>query len=142
MYFFFDADGICIECYLYYGYTIEPLPGVDIPDHVKCYTDQVPRSEKDMSISSLHIGGKLVQGDRDTDALVTGTWGTMVQEMLTQKDNMLVNMRPKGREDLKYFVHGNKDSGPISFLLNINPQGHKGHVSDNSNVDSVSSIMY
>ena len=112
----------------YFIFHIEELPGVLIPDHVKCYTDQVPRGEQANSISSLIIGGTVEFGDMETHKLASNSWGTIIQEMVRMKE-AIKKGRSNGQEDFKFMLYGNADSGPLSLLLNINPMGYKGHVS-------------
>jgi len=106
---------------------IEEYPDVPIPDHVKCYTDQVPRAEKEFSISNLVIGGDVHFGDMQTHVLAENKWGTIIQEMVHQREAIAKGIK-NGQEDFKFMYYGNMNSGPLSLLLNINPSGHKGHV--------------
>jgi len=96
-----------------------------IPDNAQCYTDMVPRAEVSKSISDTVVGGLFKAGTLETTEFNKGAWGTIVQEMVNQR-NAIAKGMSKGQQDFKFMLYGDKDAGPLSMLLNINPRGAPG----------------
>lgn len=113
-------------------HTFPPTPvnknPADVPDYAQCYTDMVPRAELDRSISNTVVGGKFQAGTLETTSFNKESWGTIVQEMINQRSAIAKGLS-NGQQDFKFMLYGDKDSGPISMLLNMDPRGAAGKVS-------------
>ena len=82
------------------------------------FTDMVPRAARDHSISSLVVGGVLVQGNISTIEMTgpgrdRSQWSSVIQRAVEHNEI-----------DYKYAIFGCNASGPLSLVLNVKGEGH------------------
>jgi hypothetical protein len=104
-----------------------PLIASNISDHIQCFTNYEPRSERNNSLHSLVVAGRarvdlnidLSSSSRHKDKGSSGNnigWKTEIYEALASKK--IITMANKaGYLDYKVVMYGNEAAGPLSLLL-------------------------
>ena len=93
--------------------TSEKLYNSKYPDSMKCYTSFEPHADRSMSLSNLVLPSN------------DGSPGfkTSIFEQLSEP-RILDKARKMGYQDFKYIYYGNKDSGVISFHIEVTTLGN------------------
>jgi len=87
----------------------ESLVQSNISDRIRCFTDFEPRAEYDRSLSGLVVADPHSSG-----------WRPIILE----EPDLLLSRIPTGQFEYKRALIGNKSSGPLTLLVQLDRRGH------------------
>ena len=106
-----------------------PIYPTNVSDNMQCFTNFEPRAELQNDLTSRVVAGLANPSEVNATELNAGAgsirgqgWRTSIfEEFLDRK--IIVRAKERGYLDFKHMLHGNKESGPLSILINVNKKG-------------------